>query len=165
MVSLCNIHYGTIYNDMFRPYKWAITCRCILYCNVYYIEIPSVNCCVSTASICMYIHIIHCNIINLAQRRWHTSRAKLEWMNFLCFRFLFLELFLFPYLVYLLISNRIISSDAQLPKHQYRLPHSQTYFSRPKLWVTTTNTTRQRSLPILRMYLHTNWKKILLWIM
>ena len=24
MVSLCNIHYSVIYNDMFRPYKWAI---------------------------------------------------------------------------------------------------------------------------------------------
>ena len=24
MVSLCNIHYSAIYNDMFRPYKWAI---------------------------------------------------------------------------------------------------------------------------------------------
>jgi hypothetical protein len=24
MVSLCNIHYSTKYNDMFRPYKWAI---------------------------------------------------------------------------------------------------------------------------------------------
>jgi hypothetical protein len=36
--------------------------RCILYGNVDYIEIPSVNCCVSTASVCMYIHIIQCNI-------------------------------------------------------------------------------------------------------
>jgi hypothetical protein len=24
MVSLCNLHYSTIYNDMFRLYKWAI---------------------------------------------------------------------------------------------------------------------------------------------
>ena len=24
MVSLCNIHYSAIYNDMFRPYIWAI---------------------------------------------------------------------------------------------------------------------------------------------
>jgi hypothetical protein len=24
MVSLCNMLYSAIYNDMFRPYKWAI---------------------------------------------------------------------------------------------------------------------------------------------
>ena len=24
MVSLCNMHYSAIYNDTFRPYKWAI---------------------------------------------------------------------------------------------------------------------------------------------
>jgi hypothetical protein len=24
MVSLCNMHYSAIYNDMFRPCKWAI---------------------------------------------------------------------------------------------------------------------------------------------
>jgi hypothetical protein len=38
--------------------------------------IPSVNCCVSTACIRMYIHIIQCNIINLTQRRWHTPRNQ-----------------------------------------------------------------------------------------
>ena len=40
------IHYSAIYNDMFRPYKWAIIRLLVepMHCNLYYVVIPSVNC-------------------------------------------------------------------------------------------------------------------------
>jgi hypothetical protein len=45
VLFICTLHYSTIY------------------CNVEYIEIKFEYCCVLTACICMYIHIIHCNDI------------------------------------------------------------------------------------------------------
>jgi hypothetical protein len=65
-------------------WRWPIeaeTCRCTLYCNVEYIEIPFDYCCVLTACICMYvyiyiyIYIIHCNNIVLYPYIQHISWA------------------------------------------------------------------------------------------
>lgn len=60
--------------------------------------------------------------------------------------------------------NRVIPSNTLLPKRRNRIQKSKTYLPRCKLWMTITNTTCQRRVPILRMYLFTHWTKYILWI-
>jgi hypothetical protein len=67
-------------------YNKAETCRCVLYGNVHYIEMPSVNCCVLTACICMYIHIIHCNNILMPYipLRFATLPTRVSYFHYSC---------------------------------------------------------------------------------
>jgi len=60
--------------------------------------------------------------------------------------------------------DRAIPSHTLLPKHRHRLQKSKTYLPRRKLRLTPTNTTRQRSIPILRLHLPTYRTKHILWI-
>jgi hypothetical protein len=58
--------------------------------------------------------------------------------------------------------NRAIPSHTLLTKHRRRIRYSKTHLSRRKLWMTTTNTPRKRSLSILRMHLPAHCTKRIL---
>lgn len=61
--------------------------------------------------------------------------------------------------------DRTIPSNTLLPKRRNSIQKSKTHLSRRKLWMTTTNPTRKRSLTILHLYLPTYRTRYILWIL